>query len=255
MSQNLLPRTTRTTNTGWTCWNGKWNVWARRATANCGAMPFRARGAGKRAGERCSRPLAGVIADICKKEALMPAVLDRRFLDGEFLAPEEALEKYRATKIEPLHDLYRLYDHESFKDFERRRGLVLHSSEFIYRVCGLNRQIVVQRQINFEDEWGFYVDTCGKLVYLSGFHQGWLTEFSYSLVDHRNIPTEERRGWRTVLLRLMGRGVLSWEQAIREFGNSDGLNSERWMVYSAPYRNRNGAWCVARNLANEMETY
>ena len=62
----------------------------------------------------------------------MSVVLDRRFLDGEFLCPQEALEKYSATRIEPMHDLYRLYDHQSFCDFERRKGEVLHSSEFIY---------------------------------------------------------------------------------------------------------------------------
>lgn len=185
----------------------------------------------------------------------MTVVLDRRFLDGEFLVPKEALEKYRLTKIEPLHDLYRLYDHESFKDFERRRGFVLHSSEFIQRVRKLAPRLVVQHQINFEDDWGFYVDVCGKLVYLSGFHNGWLTEFSYTFVDQRNIPTEERRGWRTVLLRLMGRGVITWKQVVREFGNSDGLNSDRWMLYTEPFRNRNGVRCVERNLANEMENY
>lgn len=185
----------------------------------------------------------------------MTAILDHRFLDGEFLVPTEALEKYRVTKVEPLHDRYRLFDHASFKDFERRRGEVLHSSEFIYRVQKINPQIVVQRQINFEDDWGFYAGVLNKLTYLSGFHKGWLTEFSYTFVDQRDIPTEERRGWRTVLLRLMGRGILSWEQVVGEFGNSDGLNSDRWNLYTEPYRNRNSVRCVERNLANEMETY
>lgn len=185
----------------------------------------------------------------------MTAILDQRFLDGEFLIPAEALEKYRVTKIEPLHDRYRLYDHASFKDFERRRGEVLHSSEFIYRVLELNPQIVVRHQINFEDDWGFYVGILNRLIYLSGFHNGWLTEFSYTFVDKKDLPTEERRGWRTVLLRLIAKGILTWEQVVGEFGNSDGLNSERWFLYSEPFRNGNGARCVERNLNNEMEIY
>lgn len=185
----------------------------------------------------------------------MTAVLDRRFLDGEFLVPTEALEKYRVTKIEPLHDRYRLFDHASFKDFERRRGEAMHSSEFILRVWDLVPQLIVMRQINFEHDWGLYISVMHKLTYISAVHSGWLTEFSYTFVDHKDLPTEERRGWRTVLLRLMANGVLTWEQVEKEFGNSDGLNSDRWMLYTEPYRNHNGARCVERNLANEMETY
>lgn len=183
------------------------------------------------------------------------SVLDARFLSGEFLSPAEALEKYQKTKIEPLHDRYRLFDHEAFKDFERRRGFVLHSSEFIYRVQKLNPCVIVQAQLNFPGEWGLYVELNNKLVYLSGFHGGWLTEFSYTLVDERDIPTEERRGWRTVLLKLMARGILAWEEAVEEFGHSDGLNSDRWMMYTEPYRNRNGQRSIERNLDNEMEIF
>lgn len=185
----------------------------------------------------------------------MTFVLDSRFFDGEFLAPAEALEKYHETRIEPLHDRYRLYDHASFKDFERRRGECLHSSEFIYRVQELNPFVIIQHQINFDSDWGMYLDVRDRLVYLSGFHNGWLTEFSYTFVDERDIPTEERRGWRTVLLRLMARGVLSWEQVVSEFGHSDGLNSERWHTYTMPFRNYNGQRAVERNLSNEMEEF
>lgn len=182
----------------------------------------------------------------------MPAILDKRFLDGEFLVPEEALEKYKATKIEPLHDTYRLWDHESFKDFERRKGMVLHSSEFIERVCRINPSIFVQHQLNFEGDWGLYLDILGRQVYLSGLSKGWLTEFSYTLVDERNLPTEERRGWRTVLMRLMSKGVMTWEEVETEFGNSEGANSDRWHIYTEPFRNSNGSGIVLRNLHNEF---
>lgn len=172
----------------------------------------------------------------------------------DLLTPAETLEKYRHDKIEPIHDTYRLSDHAAFADFERRKGQVIHSSEVIYRILRLAPRLVVQRQLNFEHEWGFYFPG-QRLIYLSGFHDGWLTEFSYAFVDDRDLPTEERRGWRTVLVRLMGRGVLLWRDVVKEFGNSDGLNSERWLRYTAPYRNRNSAQSIARNLDNEMERY
>lgn len=183
----------------------------------------------------------------------MTAIVDRRILDGRILPYPEEAERYRETKIEPLHDLYRLSDHESFRDFERRKGEVLHSSELILRLQNINPVLYVHHQLNFESDWGVYTDLCGKLVYLSGFPKGWLTEFSYTLIDHRNLPTEERRGWRTVLLRLMGRGILSWEQVVNEFGDSEGFNSDRWLVYTAPYRNSDSGQVIARNVANEFD--
>jgi hypothetical protein len=180
-------------------------------------------------------------------------IIDRRILAAEILPYEEELAKYRETKIEPLHDLYRLSDHESFRDFERRKGEVLHSSEFVLRVQNINPALYLHHQINFESDWGFYADIRGKLVYLSGFPKGWMTEFSYALIDQRNLPTEERRGWRTVLLRMLSKGMLSWEQVVSEFGDSEGFNSERWAVYTAPYRNSDYGQVIARNVANEFQ--
>lgn len=169
------------------------------------------------------------------------------------MCPKEALEKYSATRIEPMHDLYRLYDHKSFCDFERRKGEVIHSSEFIERLQKINPLLLVQHQVNFPDDWGLYAGILGRLVYLSGFPKGWLTEFSYSFIDERNLPTEEKRGWRSVLLRLMAKGVMEWDATVMEFGHSEGLNSERWMIYTAPYRNHDGSQAIQRNLANEFE--
>ncbi len=181
-------------------------------------------------------------------------VLPKSLLDERsgYLPPSEAFAKYKATKIEPLLDTYRLWDHNSFRDFHRRKGCVLHSSEFIFRLQELNPNISVSHQINFADDWGLYTDMVGGSIYLSGFPKGWLTEFSYCLVDDRNLPTEEKRGWRTVLIRLLGKGVLTWEQVVNEFGDSEGFNSERWLTYSAPYRNSDGAGAIALNLHNQF---
>ena len=51
----------------------------------------------------------------------------------------------------------------------------------------------------------------------------------------------------------MAKGVLNWENVVQEFGHSEGLNSERWLIYTAPYRNWDGAQVIQRNLANEFE--
>jgi hypothetical protein len=183
----------------------------------------------------------------------MPFVLPTHFDSDSFLPGGIALEKYRAEKIEPQLDTYRLWDHESFKDFNRRKGEVLHSSRFIERLRRLDPRLIIQQQINFPDDWGLYFQRGNRLIHICGFPKGWMTEFSYTLVDRDNLPSDPHWGWRTVLVRLMAKGVLHWEQVIKEFGNSNNANSERWHMFTEPFRNRHAGGVVHRNLKNHFE--
>ncbi len=183
----------------------------------------------------------------------MPNILPSHFNDGDFLPTPEAHAKYKAEKIEPQLDTYRLFDHESFKDFERRKGEVIHSSRFIYRLLQLEPKLIVQRQINFPDDLGLYIQHGSKLIFICQVSKGWLTEFSWTSVDRANLPSEPHWGWRTVLLRLMAKGVLSWDRVLREFGNSQNANSDRWWVYTEPFRNRHASGVVHRNLKDHFD--
>lgn len=167
--------------------------------------------------------------------------------DVEFLPLDEALLKFKGEKIEPQLETYRLYDHRELKDFHMRSGQWIHSSEFIHRVQRLNPRLFVEQQLNFPDQWGFYVDVLGKQKYVSGFPKGWLREFTAIVVDNRNLMEgDEIRGWRHVLVRLMGLGLLSWSQVLKEFGNSEGVNADRWKKFTWPFREG----CAARILEN-----
>jgi len=164
-----------------------------------------------------------------------------------------AKERYIQTKIEPLLDQYRESDQDWFSDWSRRRGVAMHSSDLIFAIQKLNPFIFVQQQICVSDDWGLYADVRGKVQYLSAVPKNWLTEFSFCLLDSRNLPTEERRGWRTVLVRLLYCGALTWEQVFEEFGDpEDGWNDERWR--SATHELRYGDdLTVQRNLGNVLE--
>ena len=167
---------------------------------------------------------------------------------------DEARERYIAEKIEPLLATYRQSDHDWFKNFSRRKGEVMHSSDLICRLQRLNPHIAVQSQVNFENDWGLYSSAVGRIQFLTGMPKGWMSEFSYSLVDDRNLPLEERRGWRTVLLYIMYKGALSWKSVIREFGEPrDGWNEQRWCESTADFRH-GGEHIVHRNIANMLES-
>ena len=166
---------------------------------------------------------------------------------------EEARERYIETKIEPTLQLYRQSDHEFFKDFNRRKGEVMHSSDLIFRIQKLNPHVFVQSQYNFPEDWGLYSSALGRMQFLTGMPKGWLTEFSYALVDDRDLPTEERRGWRTCIVYCLMKGAITWKQVIAEFGEpKDGFNEERWMNITADFRH-GGDQVFHRNIANVVE--
>lgn len=155
----------------------------------------------------------------------------------ECLPYQEAKIRYQEEQIEPLHDTYRLWDHNDLKNLHKRSGQWMHSSELIYRVQKLNSGVFVQQQINYPDEWGFYADVLGKQTYVSGFSKFWMREFSAIQVDERNLQLgDELRGWRTVLLRLLTLGILEWRSILGTFGDSDGINAYRWKIYTQKFR-------------------
>jgi hypothetical protein len=175
--------------------------------------------------------------------------------DVEFEPYEEANLRYVAEKIEPMLQQYRQSDHDWFADWSRRRGEMMHSSDLIFRLQKLNPHIFVQQQYNFPDDWGLYVSVCSRIQFLTGLPKGWLTEWSYALVDDRNLPTEERRGWRTVLVYCIMKGAISWEDALREFGEpTDGFNDYRWQEATAEFR-YGGERMVQRNVANVVDPF
>jgi hypothetical protein len=172
----------------------------------------------------------------------------------DFEPYEEARERYIHEKINPLLTTYRQSDHDWFKDFNRRKGECMHSSDLIQSIQELNPHIFVQQQINFPDDWGLYTSQMGRIQFLTGLPKGWLTEFSYALVDDRDLPTEERRGWRTVVIYCLMKGALTWEQVLAEFGEpQDGFNEQRWCETTVDFR-LGGEQMFQRNIRNLMET-
>jgi hypothetical protein len=174
---------------------------------------------------------------------------DSSLLGNDFLPGSEALLRYQQEKIDPLHDTYRLSDHNDLKDLIKRGGQWIHSSELIMRVQKLNACVYVHQQINYPDHWGFYVEVQSQLQYVSGFQKGWLREFTAILVDDRNLMAgDELRGWRAVLLKLLEKGILRWQQVYREFGDVDGANSHRWRQHTRIFREEASERVIYQNL-------
>lgn len=112
-------------------------------------------------------------------------------------------------------------DWEEFVDAKRRMGRIMHHSEFIRRLRPLIPSLIVApgRVIG---QLGLYmvrstpVKECldyrgaekshfSMPVYIGWIHQGEMPEFEIDLVNEAQIPIGQKRGWRTILLRLIAR--------------------------------------------------
>ncbi|HWF05576.1 MAG TPA: hypothetical protein VHA06_17960 [Candidatus Angelobacter sp.] len=167
---------------------------------------------------------------------------DRRLLgdgpNGENLRNEESLARLQEKTKKDLQR-YRWPDQAEMTDFARRVGQRMSHSDLIRRVKSLNPAIFVEQSINYPDCLSLYhVDAIsGKKTYLSYMDKGDMPEFSALMVDEKDIPEQEIRGWRTILVRLLSLHALQWRDVENEFDDpiSD-LNANRWYAETKPFR-------------------
>lgn len=157
-------------------------------------------------------------------------------LGDRVLSKEEALLKSFQETDRALQR-FRLDDHEHLKDVEARMGKPMLHTDLIRRVLKLNSAIWTEDSNNDSSVVGFYTrDQEGNKVYLVAFEKGILPEFSFILTDAADLPVKEKRGWRTVLLRLLKQNALSWPQIVAIFGDAHGFASDRWRAETQRYR-------------------
>ncbi len=65
--------------------------------------------------------------------------------------------------------------------------------------------------------------------YIGGFPKHDLPEWSHVLIDSSHLPTREVHGWRSILVSAIKSGAISYNAAVREFGNPESdQRSTRW---------------------------
>lgn len=135
---------------------------------------------------------------------------------------------------------YRLDDHEALKNAETRIGKPMLHTELIQRVSKLtHNRVWAEDSRNDSKVSGFYTVREGVKHFLGAFDKGPLPEFSFILTDSADLPVKEKRGWRTVLVRLLKQGVLTWSQVISGFGDAThSVSSGRWNFNTREFRNK-----------------
>lgn len=149
----------------------------------------------------------------------------------------EALAEMRERNDRAL-ERHRLPDQAAVGDHRRRSGRMMHSADIIRPLRRLAPQLWLQD--GAPGNIAIYWPRRDGLHYLTYCPLGWLPEYSIIETDARNLPSGERRGWRTVLSRLIGAGMVNEKDAARAFrAPEDAAASERWRQNL--YLARNGA--------------
>ena len=152
---------------------------------------------------------------------------------------EEALARERELS-NAVAAQYRWVTKEEYGDIEPRIGRIMHSSVLLHKLkteCHLNawyaehilpgRLKLIVKQAGKEPEFAVWVQ------------EGFTSEFTIMKFDEHDVPLDERyRGYRTVLLQLIMKSLISEEDVLKAFGSAIGPASVRYNSTLYEWRNR-----------------
>ncbi len=137
---------------------------------------------------------------------------------------------------------YQFLTPEEYADLEARIGNVMNSSRFINKLrdeCGIKCWYVDNPYGNrltliVEDPLGIRPSEVACWV-----QEGFMNEYSWMRFDEHHAPLDERRrGWRTCLLQLILKRIITEDKANEVFGRAQGPASERYLQTLYELRNK-----------------
>jgi hypothetical protein len=135
---------------------------------------------------------------------------------------EECLAEASVCKIDGQDELEKA---------ERSAGPRMYYTEIISRIRKENPQFYVKDGI--PGNVALYATVMNEEGipeerYVGGIPKEWLPEYSHVILDSSHLPIREIRGWRSVIIALVKSGVLTYKQAVNQFGEATGSRSTRW---------------------------
>jgi hypothetical protein len=108
-----------------------------------------------------------------------------------------------------------------------RLGKVMHHSELVSKLQKVVPNLVVWPG-NIAGDISLYRIYGEQVDFICYSNEGWLPEFSIVEFNKDMQPIHERRGWRTVLLRIIKFGLLTEELAEKTFGRPSSPQQARF---------------------------
>ena len=137
---------------------------------------------------------------------------------------------------------YRWCTKEEYADVQMRFGRIMHRDELITKLRNECHLKVFYRQHPHADKLTLvYSDSMGMVApqVACWVQNGYMPEYTIMGFDDHGIPLAEKyRGWRTVLLQLVIKGLLSVDLAHKVFGHADLPCSDRYNSILHGWNNR-----------------
>jgi hypothetical protein len=154
-----------------------------------------------------------------------------RYHDTSSNQNKEELARWKEQNYDAMGE-YRWCSPEEYADIEARIGRIMHHSEFVTRLKKIGVRCAL-RDHPQHDKLTLLIQRNNDVLkpYEVGcwIKNGFAPEFSVMGFDDHGVPLAERyRGWRTAILQLILKQVLSEEQAHKEFGSTDRVCSGRY---------------------------
>lgn len=176
--------------------------------------------------------------------AQVAAYSERRYKDAPVSSEAQEVLAENKEINDEIAKQYKWLSSEEYANQEERIGHVLHSSELItkLRQCGVACWYI---QHPHPDKATLLVSINGGPMQVGAWVQlGNCPELSLMNFDEHGVPlAEKRRGWRTVTLQLILKGMLSEEKADKIFGKpGDSPAFTRYKMTLYGWKNRERGW-------------
>lgn len=119
-----------------------------------------------------------------------------------------------------LIDRERVPGQDDYEKHERQQGTMLHSNDVVRRILRMNSTIWPEDSINCPGHGNFYYPspvTGKKACAGAPFKKGPMREFSIIYKDAAGRPIGVEYGWRTILVRLLKKNLITWQQIQMNF--------------------------------------
>jgi hypothetical protein len=135
---------------------------------------------------------------------------------------------------------YRWVTKEEYEEIEPRIGHIMHSTVFLGKLKKLGLPVWYAEhplkgryKLVLEKGQGTFEPSS-----IAWVQSGFMPEYSIMRFDEHDVPLDERmRGWRTILMQILLKRLLTEEQIISEFGRATGPASEKYNNFCYEIRN------------------
>jgi hypothetical protein len=171
-------------------------------------------------------------------------------LGDKRLSPPEAVAR-ETEELLKIASTRKIAHQDELEDPERSSGPKLYYTEILRRLRNISPHLKVldgapgnvalffpKRLHEYDEEGRFEYDSEGRVrqkdpffyhyKYVGGMSQDYLPEYAHVTLDTSNLPVREIRGWRSVLIRLIKEGAITYSGAVKEFGEAKGKRSSLW---------------------------